>query len=111
MIHHLSYPEGESVNDYIAEDQFSVQYYSFDAAVHMVQDLGHNCELFKMDVKSAFRICPVSPNDFDLLGFKFNVKFYFDKCLLFGCSISCSNFQSFCRYAGIFGEKESKHKS
>jgi hypothetical protein len=31
--------------------------------------------------------------------------------LLFGCSISCSNFQSFCRYAGIFGEKESKHKS
>ena len=42
LIHHLSYPLGSSVNDYIDRQHCSVQYTSFDEAVHMVQDLGQN---------------------------------------------------------------------
>ena len=91
LIHHLSYPAGQSLNDYINPSNCTVQYTSFDTAIHMVQDLGPKCELFKMDVKSAFRLLPVNPVDFDQLGFTFNVFFfYFDKCLPFGCSISCN---------------------
>ena len=95
MIHHLSYPEGSSVNDFIDTKLCSVQYTSFDAAVEIVQELGQGCLLGKSDIKSAFRLLPVNPDDFELLGFKFKDKFYFDKCMPFGCSISCSTFEKF----------------
>ena len=36
------------------------QFTSFDEAVHMVQDLGQNCLLFKIDIRSAFRLLPVA---------------------------------------------------
>ena len=89
LIHHLSYPSGKSLNDFIDAKLCSVQYTSFDEAVHMVQDLGRGCLLEKSDIKSAFRLLPVSVLDFDQLGFKFDGKFYFDKAMPFGCSIAC----------------------
>jgi hypothetical protein len=60
-----------------------------------MKSLGINCLLAKTDIASAFRIIPVHPEDFELLGFKFQGKFYFDKCLPMGCSISCSVFETF----------------
>ena len=36
MIHHLSYPEGDSINDFIDQKVASVQYTSFDEAVSMI---------------------------------------------------------------------------
>ena len=98
LIHHLSYPPGNSLNDFIDPSLCTVQYTSFDMAVHMVQDLGQSCLLGKSDLKSAFRNLPVSPVDFDQLGFKFEGKFYFDKPMLFGCSISCSTFECFAKF-------------
>lgn len=95
LIHHLSYPDGNSVNDFIDPDLCSVQYTSFDEVVHMVQDLGRGCLLGKSDIKSAFRLLPVAPHDFDQLGFMFDGKFYFDKSMPFGCSIACRTFETF----------------
>ena len=95
LVHHLSYPSGDSVNDFINPELCSVQYTSFDEAVHMVQDLGRGCLLGKSDIKSAFRLLPVSPLDFDQLGFKFDGKFYFDKAMPFGCSIACQTLETF----------------
>lgn len=48
-----------------------------------------------MDVKSAFRLLPVSPDDSDQVGFKFDNSFYVDKCVPFDCSISCNLFNRF----------------
>lgn len=45
-----------------------------------------------MDIKSAFRLLKVDPGDFDLLGIKILDKYYIDKCMSMGCSISCSRF-------------------
>lgn len=42
-----------------------------------------------LDIKSAFRLVPVNPADFDLLGFSINALYYVEKCLPTGCSISC----------------------
>lgn len=39
LIHHLSFPEGESVNDFIDPELCTVQYTSFDEAIHMIQDM------------------------------------------------------------------------
>lgn len=98
LIHHLSYPEGDSVNDYIDPKLCTVQYTSFDKAVELVQELGKGCLLGKSDIKNAFRLLPVSPSDFEQLGFFFDGKYYFDKCLPFGCSISPATFEKFSRF-------------
>ena len=107
LIHHLSYPAGESLNDYIDPSDCSVQYSSFDKAVDMIQSLGSNCELFKMDIKSAFRLLPVSPNDFDQLGFMFDSMYYFDKCVPFGCAISCNLFNRFADFLEVIVKQKS----
>ncbi|XP_067317701.1 uncharacterized protein [Anolis sagrei] len=95
LIHHLSHPKGSSVNDAIPEHQSTVHYTSFDAAVHMVRSRGYAAELAKCDIKSAFRLLPVNPADFELLGFQFEGFYYCDRALPMGCSVSCAAFEKF----------------
>ena len=101
LIHHLSYPPGKSLNDFIDPKLCSVQYTQFDAAINMVHDLGKGCLLGKSDIKSAFRLLPVSAFDYDQLGFMFDGKFYFDKAMPFGCSIACKTWGVICHIPGI----------
>ena len=70
LIHHLSYPKGLSINDSIPDDCSSVQYATINDAVKILQRLGPGSYLEKTDIKSAFRIIPVSPLDYPLLGIK-----------------------------------------
>jgi hypothetical protein len=95
LIHHLSYPHGFSINDHIPDDLCSVSYTTIDDAVRLIKKLGPSCLLAKTDIASAFRILPVHPTDYELLGIIFKNEFYFDKCLPMGCSISCSIFECF----------------
>ena len=95
LIHHLSFPAGGSVNDFIDRDKCFVRYAPFDEAVRIVCRNGKGAWLAKSDIKSAFRLLPVAPVDYELLGFTFQNKFYFDKCLPMGCSISCALFEKF----------------
>ena len=95
LIHHLSFPEGDSINDYIDHEVSTVKYTSFDEVLNMILTLGNGAYMAKFDIKSAFRLIPVRQSDFKLLGIQFKDQFYFDKCLPFGCSISCSTFEKF----------------
>lgn len=95
LIHHLSYPEFESVNYFIDPDICTVHYSNVDEAVLMIQKLGQGALLAKSDLKSAFRLLPIYPGDFDLLGIKHNGKYYYDKCLPFGSKLSCALFNKF----------------
>ena len=99
LITHLSHPDGDSVNDGISDDLSSVSYTSFDTVVTMIMSLGKGAELAKRDIKSAFRLLPISPLDFCLLGIKDEDGFiYFDKFLPMGCKISCSLFEKFATF-------------
>lgn len=95
LITNLSAPRGNSINEFIDPEICSVNYSSFDQAVNMVQNLGANAQLGKMDISNAFRLLPIRPEDFSLLGFKFLDKYYVDKCLPMGCAISCALFEKF----------------
>lgn len=95
LIHHLSYPDGASINDFIPNELCSVSYTTVDDAIKQIKKLGKSCLLAKTDIASAFRILPVHPDDHELLGIQFNGDFYYDKCLPMGCSISCSIFETF----------------
>ena len=95
MIHHLSYPKGSSVNDFIPDYFSTVKYASVGDAIKLLKRLGHGCFMAKTDVKSAFRIIPIHPADFSLLGMKWENMYYFDRCLAMGLSSSCAIFESF----------------
>ena len=95
LIQHLSFPEGASVNDAIPQEFCTVRYTSFDEAVRMVRQCGVGAEMAKCDVQAVFRLLPVNPLDFDLLGLYFQGAYYVDRALPMGCSISCSAFERF----------------
>jgi hypothetical protein len=95
LIHHLSWPEGDSVNDHIDTNKSSVKYSSFDDAIKLVQKAGRDCKLAKCDIKSAFRLLPIHPDDYNLVGFTFQDKYYFDKAMPFGCSVSGATWVKF----------------
>ena len=71
LIHNLSYPDCDSVNYFINPDICHLNYSSIDEAVSMIQLMGQGTLLAKTDLKSAFRLLPLYPGDFDLLGIKF----------------------------------------
>ena len=94
MIHHLSFPFGASVNDFIPTEFCSVQYASVDDAVRIIKHLGRSCTLAKTDVRSAFRIIPIHPVDYQLLGMHWQGNYYVDRCLPMGCASSCKTFEA-----------------
>ena len=69
LIHHMhvSYPEGLSVNDGIPKELATVKYATIDDAVRLIKAIGKGCFLAKTDIKSAFRIIPVTPAIFHCL--------------------------------------------
>jgi len=84
LIHDLSSPANSSVNDGIDRADFTFQYTTIDAAVSSIMRLGPGAYLTKIDIRNAFRLCPVHPSDWYLLGIKWQDKYYHDKVLPFG---------------------------
>lgn len=84
VITHLSAPDGLSINDHIDPESVSLSYTTVDEAIAMAQQLGQGTLLAKIDLKSAFRQCPVRPADWHLLGLYWRGRYYYDKCLPFG---------------------------
>ena len=84
-IFHLSYPKsGDSINSGINKEEFSLQYSTTDQAISSIQALGNGTLMAKTDIESAFRLFPVHPEDWELLGMKWDGQYYFDKVLPFG---------------------------
>ena len=87
LILDLSWPDGHSVNDGIDPDLCSLSYVSVDDAARAATRLGQGALLAKVDIKSAYRMVPVHPEDRLLLGMSWNGALYVDAALPFGlCS-------------------------
>lgn len=95
LIHHLSYPEGKSVNHGLEEGSCSVTYCTLDVALDLVRRAGKGAWLAKADIESAFRLLPVHPSSQNLLGFKLDDSYVYDRCMPMGCAISCAYFEAF----------------
>ena len=83
-IYHLSYSQGNSINDHIAKDPYSLSYVRVDDAIHILQSLGKGAFMAKTDLKSAFRLIPIHPDDWNLLGILWKSQYYVDMYLPFG---------------------------
>ena len=88
-------PKGSSINDGISKENYSVRYSSFDEAVDLVFRLGPDCQMAKLDIKHAFRLCPVCQEDFCLLGMFWNNFYFVDTRMPFGSHSSPFIFNQF----------------
>ena len=68
IIHDLSWPPGNSVNDSINKEDFSVVYTSVSKAVQLCQQLPTPW-LAKTDLQDAYLACPVKISEANVLGF------------------------------------------
>ena len=95
LIHHLSFPKGSSVNDGIPPEHTNVYYATIDEAIKLIRSAGPGYFLAKTDIKNAFRIIPIHPSDYNLLGMQWRGLHYYDRCMPMGCSSSCLTFETF----------------
>ena len=111
LIFHLSFDftksgGNKSINHFIPEELCTVKYRDLNYVITRCLEILERCPGAQLwfgvsDLKSAFRVIPLSPKCFPLLAMKaqhpVNKKWYYfvDKCLPFGASISCAIFQSF----------------
>ena len=114
LITHLSHPPGLSVNEHIDDAFASVKYSNVDSAVTMMKTFGTGCLISTVDIKSAFRLLPCYPGDFDLFGFKFQNEYFIDKMAPMGLRISCCAWEKIATFLNWllmerFGSKNVDH--
>ena len=95
LIMDLSQPRGHSINEGINKEEFSVKYTHFDDATSLVRKIGKNCLMSKIDIKHAFRLLPVMPAQWILLGICWLNSIFIDTRLPFGLRSSPAIFNLF----------------
>jgi hypothetical protein len=66
VIHHLSFPQGTSINDFISPECTTVTYATVENAISLVKEAGPGSFMAKTDIKKAFRTMPVHPSEHHL---------------------------------------------
>ena len=95
LLHNLSFPyDDTAVNKNIPKHSATVQYSSISQAISLIQNIGQNAWLAKSDIAEAFRIIPLHPSCYHLMGFYWE-GYWYDRCLPMGCSQSCQIFERF----------------
>ena len=84
LIIDLSAPKERSVNDGIDPAHCSCHYAFVADAARRVVECGQGALLAKLDLKSAYRMVPVHPDDSPLLGITWKGSTYIDKASPFG---------------------------
>lgn len=96
MVHNLSFPPRQSVNDGIKPDTyldapFKLHLPGLDKLVEFINSKGVGCLVFKKDLTHAYQKIPVDPQDYPLLGFTVNGQFYFHTVMPFRLHLATLN--------------------
>ena len=83
-IYLLSAPYSSSINESISSQDYTLSFCSVDDTFAIVSSLGKDALMAKVDLRNAFRLIPMRPQDWNLLGIKWYGKFYIDTCLPIG---------------------------
>jgi len=62
----------------------SLQYIRVDDAIKRILSIGKGALLTKLDIRNAFRLIPVRPEDWHLLGICWQQQYYYERVLPFG---------------------------
>ena len=82
-IYHLSYLQGDSINDNIPKDPYSLSYVR-STMPSILSSLGSGAFMAKTDLKSVFHLIPIHLDDWSLLGIHWQSQYYVDMYLPFG---------------------------
>ena len=94
VIVNLSAPVGGSVNDNIHRDLTHVAYSSIDDAALLIHHLGQHALMAKIDIRNAYRLIPVHPDDRQCLGVSWHGQVFVDCQLPFGLASSPAIFSA-----------------
>eukprot|EP00794_Sanderia_malayensis_P001375 gene1375-biopygen1124 len=83
LITDLSFPAHKSVNDSIPDCNTTVSYAGIPEAISQIMKLGKGTLLAKFDIKRAYRLLPVRPEDRPLLGMCWEGLYFVDLALPF----------------------------
>ena len=95
LILDLSFPAEHSVNDGIFKHEFPVHYSKVDDAIRLIIQAGKGALMAKLDIKNAYRIIPIHPDDRYLFGMKWRNKYFVDLALPFGLRSAPAIFSTF----------------
>ncbi|CAB4003138.1 Hypothetical predicted protein [Paramuricea clavata] len=95
VVRDLAAQAGASIHDGISSEHTVVCYSRVDDAISMIKKLRKSCFLAKTDIKNAFHIISICPQDYDLLGIFWQGEFYYDRAMPMGCASSCRRFEMF----------------
>ena len=89
----LSFPEGNSINDYIPKEEYlggkiDLLYPKVDDFIQVIKQKGRGCLLFKKDLRRAFRQIPICPSNYNLVAFTWKKHIFCDTVLSMGCRSS-----------------------
>ena len=84
LITDLSSPAGTSINNAISKELSFLKYTPVDHLSSPILSEGKGAFLVKADIKEAYRMVPVHPDDQPLLGVLWDGQVYIDKMLPFG---------------------------
>ena len=85
----LSFPKGNSVNDYINKKEYldekvEIVFPKVDDFVQLIKAKGRGCLLYKCDLARAYRQIPICPSSFNYVAFCWKKHIYFDSVLTMG---------------------------
>ena len=81
---YLSSPKNVSVNDGSDPALSSLSYVSIDHLSSLILTLGRGVLLVKADIKEAYWMVPIHPQDHRLLGVQWRGEIFIDRMLPFG---------------------------
>jgi hypothetical protein len=91
LIVDLSSPHNQgvpSINDLIDKDRCSLSYVKLDDAIKEIVHLGPGTLMCKVDIRSAFKLIPITPSQYHLFCIKWRGQYYYYTRLAFGCRSS-----------------------
>ena len=96
LLHDLSYPyDTISINSNNPWSEASVQYASIRDAIQHLQRLPSGSYMCKTDIANTYKIVPVHPSDYPILGLKFKGHYHYQLTLPQGFASSCAIFGTF----------------
>ena len=84
LIVDMSSPEGGSINNGIQETVCSLSYATVEDATQGIVNYGMGAFLIKIDIRNAYRVVPVHPDDRWLMGMLWKGSLFVDTALPFG---------------------------
>jgi len=95
-IHHLSYPRDESHTSINSQIEYSdCSLLRFSEAVMAITKMGKGCYLAKYDIRDAFKLIRVRPDQQSVLGVFFMGRYYVELVLPFGLKSAPAIFEMF----------------